>query len=56
MIMQVIGIALEELVDEDVEREPFPIFEEQVVAFQIGFVVLAIHDHAVSLQALEESF
>jgi hypothetical protein len=43
-----VRIALEKLVDEYVEREPFPILEEKIIAFQIGFVVLAIHDHAVS--------
>jgi len=28
-----VRIALEELVDEDVEREPFPIFEKKIIAF-----------------------
>jgi len=48
MIVQMIWITLEELVDEHIEREPFPVFQEQIVAFQIGFVVLAIHDHPVA--------
>jgi len=56
MIVQVIGVALEELVYEHIERKPFPVFQEQIVAFQIGFVVLTIHDHTVSSQALEEFF
>ena len=56
MVMQMIRIALEEFVDEDVEREPLPVLQEQIVAFQIGFVVLAIHDHTVSAEALEEFF
>ena len=48
VIVQMVRITLEEFVDEHIEREPFPVFQEQIVAFQVRFVVLAIHDHPVS--------
>jgi hypothetical protein len=49
MIMHVIRVTLEELVQEHIERKPFAIFEEKVIPFQVRFVVLAIHDHPVTV-------
>jgi hypothetical protein len=56
MIMQMIWITFEKLVDKDVEWKPFTILEKKIVAFQVRFIVLAIHDHTVSAKSLEESF
>lgn len=54
--MQVVGIRLQKLVHKDVERESFSVFEEHIVAFQIGFVVHSVHDHTVPAPALKEFF
>ena len=48
MIVQVIRVTLEELVDEHIERKPLAISQEQVLPFQVRFLILTIHDHTVS--------
>ena len=51
--MHVIRVALEEFVQEHIERESFAIFQEQIIAFEIGFVIDPIHDHTESAPAIE---
>jgi hypothetical protein len=53
MIMHIVGIALEKLVNKDVERKMVTVSKKHIVAFQVGFPIQSIHDHTVSTQAFE---
>jgi hypothetical protein len=56
MVMQVVGVRFQKLVHKDIEWKTFAIFEEHIVAFQIGLVVHTVHDHTVPTQAFKEFF
>jgi hypothetical protein len=56
MVMQVVRIRFQKLVYKDVEWKAFAIFEEHIVAFQIGLIVHAVHDHTVPAQTFKEFF
>jgi hypothetical protein len=53
MIMHIVGVALEKLVNKDVEWETVSVSEKHIVAFQVRFPIQSIHDHTVSTQAFE---
>ena len=54
--MHIVRIALEKLVYKDVEWKSISVFEEHIVAFQIGFVFHTVHDNTVPAPALKEFF
>jgi hypothetical protein len=46
MIMHVIGVRFQKLVQKYIEGETLSLFEKQIVAFQVRFVVYAIIHNA----------
>ena len=54
--MYIFGVALEELVYKDVERESFTVSEKHIVAFQIRLIVHPVHDDTIPAPALKEFF
>jgi len=53
VIMEIVCVGFEKLVQEHVEREPGAVFEQQIIAFQVRFVVHAIIHNAFTTQSVQ---